>query len=269
MKRVLSLACLAIIICGSAPAWAQLAVFDPLNYAEALEQFAELERQYTQMVLTYQQIRAQYQHMLKMAQRVPVDMLTRYRVPAVPWRTPGTTDAYGTSGGWVSALNYGDATGAGYRQATQPLDLYGAALNQRPTEEVSRIKTQYATAELFDAAAVHALHGIGLVRQNGKQLLQVLANLEQDSLSSRDDMNTLIATLNKINALAVLSARAGQSTNQMLVSLLEERLVAGKRERDAEANDLNAHIAFVQQARDLYSRAAAGSAEAIAAFRLP
>jgi len=82
-------------------------------------------------------------------------------------------------------------------------------------------------------------------------------------------MNTLIATLNKINALAVLSARAGQSTNQVLVSLLEERLVEAKRQRDNDASVLNAHIAFAQQARDLYTHANAGTADAIARFRLP
>src|SRR5262249_38024680 len=212
---------------------------------------------------------AQYEHMLHMAQQVPVDMRTRYRVPSLPWQTPATTDVYGTSGGWVSGLGQGDANGAGYRQATQPLGEYGEALAQLSPDAASRAKTQYATAELFDSATIEAIHGIGQVRQNGEQLLNVLANLEDDSLSSDDDMNTLIASLNKINALAVLSARAGQSTNQVLVSLLEERLVEAKRQRDNDASVLNAHIPYAHQPRDLYTRVGAGTADAIASFRLP
>jgi hypothetical protein len=268
MKRAVLVACLLVFV-TVAPLMAQLAVFDPLNYAEAIEQLLQLQQQYTQLVQTYQQIRSQYQWMLKMAQRVPVDMISRYRVPPLPWRTPGTTDIYGTSGGWVNGLIAGDAIGTGFRQATQALHEYGTAFALLPADEISRIKTNYGTVELYDSAAIHAIHGIGAVRQNGKQLLLNLANLEQDAFATGDDQNTLIANLNKANAFAALEARAQEATNQVLVSMLEERLVEGKRQRDAEVNALNAHIVFTQQARDLYDSTSRGTAEAIASFRLP
>jgi len=268
VKRAVLVACL-VLFGAVTPLMAQLAVFDPLNYAEAIEQLLQLQQQYTQLVQTYQQIRSQYQWMLRMAQRVPVDMVSRYRVPPLPWRTPGTTDVYGTSGGWVSGLNIGDTTGVGFRQATQTLREYGSGLAELPADEISRIKTHYGTVELYDSAAIHAIHGIGAVRQNGKQLLLNLANLEQDAFSTGDDQQTLIANLDKANALAALAARAQQATNQVLVSMLEERLVEGKRQRDAEVNGINAHIVFAQQARELYQNSSRGTAEAIASFRLP
>jgi hypothetical protein len=268
MKRTLLVACFLVSM-AITPLMAQLAVFDPVNYAEAIQQLLQLEQQYTQLVQTYQQIRSQYQWMLRMAQRVPVDMITRYRVPPLPWRTPGTTDVYGTSGGWVADLISGDAIGTGFRRATQPLHEYGTGLALLPADEVSRIKTNYGTVELYDSAAIHAIHGIGAVRQNGKQLLLNLANLEQDAFSTSDDQNTLIASLNKANALAALTARAQQATNQVLVSMLEERLVEGKRQRDAEVNAIDAHIVFAQQAQELYDSSTRGTAEAIASFRLP
>ncbi len=268
MKRVVLITCLVFSVAVSSLT-AQLAVFDPLNYAEAIEQLLQLQQQYTQLVQTYQQIRSQYQWMLRMAQRVPVDMLSRYRVSPLPWRTPATTDVYGTSGGWVAGLNSGDAVGTGFRQATQALQVYGAGLLHLPAGEVSRVTTHYATVELYDSAAIHAIHGIGAVRQNGKELLTKLANLESDALSTSDDQNTLIASLNKANALATLTARAQQATNQIMVSMLEEHLVDGKRARDAEVNAINAHIVFAQQARDLYDNSSRGSADAIASFRLP
>lgn len=253
----------------AARASAQLAVFDPVNYANAILRLAQLQQQYTQLVQTYQQIRAQYEHMVRMARTVPVDMVARYRVPPVPWRITDSPNRYGTSGGWIAGLNYGDTIGAGYRRATQPLLDYGAAVARIPLEELSRIQTFYGTVELSDAAAIQAIHGIGAVRQNAHQLQQALLNLEADVLTNREDMNTLIGVLNKMSALQVLSARSDQVSNQLLVSLLEERLVAGKRQRDVEAQALNTSVAFERQARDLYQRTTQGTAQAIASFRLP
>jgi hypothetical protein len=247
---------------------AQLAVFDPVNYANAVFQLIQLQQQYTQLVLTYQQIRSQYEHMIRMARTVPVDMAARYRVPAVPWRITDSPNRYGTSGGWVAGLNYGDAVGAGYRRATQAL-LDGGSWVQRPAEEVARVQGIYGTVELSDAAAIQAIHGIGMVRQNARQLQQALLNIETDTLTNRDDMNTMVGLLNKIGAVQVLAARGDQVTNQLLVSLLEERLVAGKRQRDIEAQTLNSYVIFERQARELYRNTSQGTAQAIASFRLP
>ena len=36
-------------------------VFDPSNYAEAIQQLIQLEQQYAQLVQTYQQVRAHYE----------------------------------------------------------------------------------------------------------------------------------------------------------------------------------------------------------------
>jgi hypothetical protein len=248
---------------------AQLAVFDPVNYANAVLQLIQLQQQYTQLVLTYQQIRSQYEHMVRMARTVPVDMASRYRVPAVPSRITDSPDRYGTSGGWIAGLNYGDAIGAGYRRSTQALLDAGASWGRLPRDEVARIQGIYGTVELSDAAAIQAIHGIGMVRQNARQLQQALLNIESDTLTNRDDMNTVVGLLNKLGAVQVLAARGDQVTNQLLVSLLEERLVAGKRQRDIEAQTLNSHVIFERQARDLYRNSSQGTAQAIASFRLP
>jgi hypothetical protein len=248
---------------------AQLAVFDPVNYANAVFQLLQLQQQYTQLVMTYQQIRSQYEHMIRMARTIPVDMATRYRVPAVPWRITDSPNRYGTSGGWIAGLNYGDAVGAGYRRATQTLLEGGGAWAQRPAQEVARVQGIYGTVELSDAAAIQAIHGIGMVRQNARQLQQALLNIETDTLTNRDDMNTMVGLLNKLGAVQVLAARGDQVTNQLLVSLLEERLVAGKRQRDIEAQTLNSYVAFEREARALYRNSSQGTAQAIASFRLP
>jgi hypothetical protein len=258
-----------IVLTLGGRAAAQLAVFDPVNYANAVSQLIQLQQQYTQLVLTYQQIRSQYEHMIRMARTIPVDMAARYRVPAVPWRITDSPDRYGTSGGWIAGLNYGDAIGNGYRRATQALVDAGASWTRVPQEAVARIHGVYGTVELSDAAAIQAIHGIGMVRQNARQLQQALLNIETDTLTNRDDMNTVVGLLNKLGAVQVLTARGDQVTNQLLVALLEERLVAGKRQRDIEAQALNSSVIFERQARELYRSTTQGTAQAIASFRLP
>ena len=47
-------------------------VFDPSNYAEAIQQLLQMEQQYAQLVQTYQMVRSQYDHLVWMARRVPV-----------------------------------------------------------------------------------------------------------------------------------------------------------------------------------------------------
>ena len=69
--------------------------------------------------------------------------------------------------------------------------------------------------------------------------------MEDDSLSTADDLNTLVAVLNKINAAGVLSLRTTQiHANQLLVSLLETQLVDAARRRDAEVAAINGAVLF-------------------------
>ena len=42
-------------------------VFDPSNYAEAIQQLLQLQQQYAQLVQSYQMIRSQYEQMIQAA----------------------------------------------------------------------------------------------------------------------------------------------------------------------------------------------------------
>jgi conjugal transfer/entry exclusion protein len=61
-------------------------VFDPSNYQQAVQQLVQLERQYTQLVQSYLTLRNQYDHMVRMAQQVPVNMALRYRALPTSWQ---------------------------------------------------------------------------------------------------------------------------------------------------------------------------------------
>src|SRR6267143_3833978 len=107
-------------------------VFDPTNFGKLVEQLAQMERQYTQMVQTYQMVTAQYNQMIWMAKMVPANLRAHYRAMVTPWRNSSATDTYGTTGGWIAAINTGQGVNDGYQQAIQPLNAYGAALSNIP-----------------------------------------------------------------------------------------------------------------------------------------
>src|ERR1700752_4146243 len=87
-------------------------VFDPTNFEEAVQQLLQMQQQYAQLVQTYQVIRSQYEQMVYMAKRVPVNMATRYRAISTPWRASSATNTYGGTAGWIAGINTGTGVDA-------------------------------------------------------------------------------------------------------------------------------------------------------------
>ena len=96
-----------------------------------------------------------------------------------------------------------------------------------------------------------------------------LRNLEDDAYASDADRNTQIAVLNKINAVGVAEARLAKDTNNVLVSLLEQQLLDATERREAVAEGINAHIAFLTQAPSLLAQSTAQTTAALTSFRIP
>ena len=61
-------------------------VFDPTNFGKLVEQLAQMQQQYTQLVQTYQVVTAQYNQMIWMAKMIPANLRVRYRTLVTPWR---------------------------------------------------------------------------------------------------------------------------------------------------------------------------------------
>src|SRR4030081_2820278 len=115
MKRIAITGVSVLAIVGlAAAAWAQFAVFDPANYANALLRYAQLQQQYVQLVSTFQQIRTQYQLLKQQAQLLPLDMNVRYRSMATPWVGFTADNAFGTTAGWIRTANTGHDAIAAY-----------------------------------------------------------------------------------------------------------------------------------------------------------
>src|SRR5579871_3172145 len=262
-RRTLAIgaALIAVVACG-ARAFAQWVVFDPTNYGEAIQQVVQLQQQYTQLIETYRLLKIE-------ATALTGDLNARYRGLATPWLALTAPDNYGVNNGWVHTANIGHDTDVGYQLLTQPLDTYGAGMDQMPADELARVKTAYGGVELTDGVTMHALEMLGHVRGHSTDVELALRRLEDDSFSNDPALNTEVAVLNKVNAATVTSARLTKDSNQILIAILEEQLLQARERRDAEAIAINAHIAFETQARDLLTGSTAGTTEALSTFRLP
>ncbi len=244
-------------------------VFDPTNYANALERFAQLEQQYSQLVTTYQQIRTQYLLLLRQSQKLPFDLEARYRSLRTPWRPLVATSTYGTTADWIDAANTGHNPLDAYTRATQELASYAGALAGVSTAETARIESRYDRTQLADGALTTALQALGRLRFHEGSVEATIRNLEADAYSGNPDVNTQIAVLNKINATGVTAARLAKDTNYLLVSLLEGQMLDATNRRDAAVEGINAHVAFLQEARPLLARTTADTTTALTTFRIP
>ncbi len=244
-------------------------VYDPAAVANLIKQFHQMEREYLQLVATYQTVRSQYSQMIFMAKMVPTELRGRYRTLAMPWRGSTATDTYGTTASWIAAINSGLGVQIGYQQATQRLNVYGAAFSNIPTEQIDRVKASYATVELTDGVNENAIDLLGRLRANVPQLSTAIQNLENDTLSSDPNLNSEIAVLNKINAANLIGLRNTQDTNQLLVALAEEEIVDAKRKRDAEASAIDEHIRFMAEEREILRGQTGDPSTRMLAFRMP
>ncbi|MCE5306091.1 MAG: type IV secretion system protein [Acidobacteriales bacterium] len=244
-----------------------ITVFDPSVYAEAVTEVTKLVQQYNQLVQTYQMITSQYNQMLWMAKTLPGN-LARFRAIPTPWFLSGATNTYGTTGGWIAAINTGSNAPAGYQHAAERLLPYGAALSNVPADQVDRLQKHYATIELTDGANQGGMETIGTLRSNAPEVEAAIQSLENDSLNSDPSYNTEIAVLNKINAANVIALRNGQDTNKVLVALAELQLLDAKRKRDAEVKAINTHIQLVGQGKTILTDQSSNWTAAMLDYRL-
>src|SRR6202047_4337177 len=118
-KRILIAVPCACLLFGATMAKAQfgfgITVFDPSVYAEAITEVTKLVQQYNQLVQTYQMITNQYNQMLWMAKTLPGN-LARFRAIPTPWFLSSATNTYGTTAGWITAINTGSNVPRGYQK---------------------------------------------------------------------------------------------------------------------------------------------------------
>ena len=247
MKGKILVVSLILLLCvGTASAQFSFGgiVYDPTNYHNALLRYFQLQQQLVQLRNSYAQLVSQYNLAVQMAKNLH-NMPSRYRAQFSQWRNTVAEDTYGNTTTWLSGINSGQLPliNTGYRQATTQLLQYSPDhLTGMTSDELGRVKSQYASVELSDGANTNAIATIGSMRGNAQDIQNRMANLEQDSFSNDADLNTEVAVLNKINAAGVLTLRTLQDSNKLLGSLLEEQTILAKQQREATTNAINADI---------------------------
>jgi len=217
---------LAIVVC-TLTLKAQLVVYDPTNYIEAVAQYEQLIRQ--------------YEFLIQQAKHVPVDVESRYHAYSLEWTYHDPSGVlYAQS--LLAAMNLGDVTGGAYRGAIHPLDNPSDVVGRMPVDMQRRLGTNYSTIELSDSIARLAVDQTGSARADGPLTLQAIRNVEHDAVNPDDAFHTQTALLEKIDSALAIELRLSEQTNQFQLSALEQSLVDNKRKRDAEATLMNATI---------------------------
>lgn len=273
-RGLVALALTTILVASAAmPARAQIfggIVYDPTNYGNAVLRYQQLQQQLTQLITTYQQIRTQYQLLLKQSQRLPLGLAARYLGIRTPWRPLVSSTTYGTTANWLDAANTGHDALAAFTKATETLNNYGAdALRILSAAEQLRVRERHDRARLQDGVVTTALEAIGRLRFHEGSVETTLRNLESDTYSDDNDLHTQVAVLNKINAADVAAARIAKDTNYLLVSLLEQQMLDATERREATVQALNAHQAFLLDARPLLAASTGETTAALTSFRIP
>jgi len=242
--KILALSLIFLLCVGIASAQFGGVVYDPTNYHNAVLRYLQLQQQLIQLRNSYAQLVSQYKLAVQMAKNLQ-NMPTRYRAQFSQWRNTVAENTYGNTSTWVTGINSGQLSliNDGYRGATTRLLQYSPDhLTGMTSDELGRVKSQYASVELSDGANTNAIATIGSMRGNAQDIQNRIANLEQDSFSNDANLNTEVAVLNKINAAGMLTLRTLQDSNKLLASLLEEQTILAKQQREATTNAINAEI---------------------------
>lgn len=239
-------------------------VFDPTSFAKLTEQLLQMERQYSQLVQSYQMLRTQYEHAVRMSRQLPHDMRARYGFGITPWPALSAADHAGPVSDWVGALNTGTAALEAYNRGVEQLKTYPGGWSGIP----DHARTVYGAVVLSDGANVNALRTIGQLRLAAPVTEAALERLQADTYSAAPELNTEIAVLNKINAADVANLAAARDTNSLLVTLAEQQVLAARRVRDAEARSLNQHVAFLADGQRHAATLAVGTTDALRQWRV-
>src|SRR6266568_73950 len=246
--KILCLIFFTATLLGTPAAHAQWTVFDPTNYANALNEFHQLQQTYTTALQTRDQIITTYNLAYQMS-RMPQNLATRYKSDFAQWTNLSAPNSYGNTAAWVNALNIGSPTQASqaYNSAVVQVQRYPAGTySSLDSATQALIANQYATSELTQGTTTSTLSTLGTIRSNSEVFSQKLANLESDTYSTDPDQQTSSALLGKINSATLLQIHSQQDTNQILSASVQQQLIVQKQQIDAQNRAINNAIYFQQ-----------------------
>jgi hypothetical protein len=264
MRRLIWIAT-GLVLFGCIAAQAQIVVFDPAitirNTTTAIvkELLGTLQEQ-------------QRRQIRRMSRRLSLFTdLQKYELPEAPrWRIHIFDDPEAVlfAGNYNAALNYGDASGNAFRSVTVPvIDGRGLFREEDPTA-LRDFAARLATIDIADATAISATNDTGHVRYNGRKEQEVIDQLDSDALDP-SDAQSATAIAEKLSGAALIAARQRQARAELLVGIVEQLLVDGKRSRDTEASLMNMQLTTWRIAGPANTAFGAGVGDALRTWRQP
>jgi hypothetical protein len=251
-------------------AHAQFTVFDPTNYANALNEFAQLKQTYTTALQTRDQIISSYNLAFQMS-RMPQNLAARYKSDFSQWTNLTAPNTYGNTSAWIDALNLGSPARASsaYTSAVIQPDRYpSSALASLDVQSQAIVQNQYATSELGQATLTSSLSTLGAVRSASEAFSQKLQNLEADTYSTNPDQQTEMAVLGKVNSATLLQIHSQQDTNQILAASVAQQALEEKQRLDEQNRLINQAIHFQQNFPTTMQQVSGGVSASIQAISL-
>jgi hypothetical protein len=251
-------------------AHAQFTVFDPTNYANALNEYAQLRQTYTTALQTRDQIISSYNLAFQMS-RMPQNLAARYKSDFSQWTNLTAPNTYGNTSAWIDALNLGSPTRAAsaYTSAVLQRDNYPSdALTSLDPQSQAIVQNQYAASELGQATLTSSLSTVGAVRSASEAFSQKLQNLEADTYSTSPDQQTEMAVLGKINSATLLQIHSQQDTNQILAASVAQQALQQKQQLDEQNRLINQAVRFHQDFPVTMQQVSGGVSDSIRAISL-
>jgi hypothetical protein len=264
MMRRLILA-LGLVLVGATTSHAQLTVYDAaVTYRNSLT--AALKE--LQLILQ----RQQHSELRRMAQRLSMfTTMLKYAVPDPPrWRTHDweNPDVFLFSRRYNAALNYGDASGQAYLDVTHPVLDAAAGLGRLTPAARRQLSSRLATIDLTDASVIAVTHDSGQLRYNGRRELSAIEDLQRDVTDDSLEQSAT-AVLDKISGAGLIGARQRQARIQLLLGIVEQSAIEGKRARDTEAGAMNMQFVTWRDGAAANHAFAAGTGDALRTWRQP
>jgi hypothetical protein len=264
---------LAVVLALAPMARAQFGsgiVYDPTQSAYALQQIEQGESQLqkwatelnnwqqhllkeAQIYTTAEQTRTQIVTMYNLAYQMatmPQNLEARYKADWAQWQSlAAPPNVYGNTSPLVNALNFGGLPQAqqGYNSAFVQVQSYPSGnYSSLDSRTQATVANQYATSELAQSTTTNTLATLGTIRTDAQAFAAKLANLESDTFSTDPSQQTSNALLGKINSATLLQIHSQQDTNQLLMTSIQQQLIAQKQQIDAQNRSLNNSVYFQQ-----------------------
>jgi hypothetical protein len=207
-----------------------------------------------------------------MARRLSVfTELTKYAVPdPTRWRTYRYQDLNLYANPYVEALNVGDPDGLAYdaiARRRSPVDPALIDFGEDGAAEAS-IGAALATLDLADSTLRTGTDQNGRLRSSGKREMRAVDALERDAVDPSPTQSAT-AVLDKVAAAVLLENRNRQARVQFISAIVEQLLVANKRERDTDAAAMNMQLGRLRDGRSAEFSLIAGSGDDLRTWKQP